>query len=293
MPNFDLHMHSTYSDGDLDLDKLLKRCKEKGLKTVSVTDHDTIDHIKPAKKIGSDLGLRVVSGVEISVGFQDRSYHLLGYGFNFRDKAIQKEMEKQVKSRKERIKKIAINLKKLGFDLNINIKKIANKDGSIGRPFLAKKVIENPSNKKKLEKENIKCVQDVFDNYLKKGKPAYEERYRTNLDRAIKIIHQSGGISSWAHPVFDTRDKPEILETTLEQFVDCGLDAIEVFYGNQNLRDTRRIFKLSERYDLVKTAGSDFHGPSRKKYSKIGDWNLHDFSSPECLDFFDKKDLFS
>ncbi len=77
--SLDLHMHTTYSDGLLPVDDVVKRYHDRGLQTIAITDHDTTDHIEPAIRFGTGLGMTVIPGTELSVSHNGKGLHLLGF----------------------------------------------------------------------------------------------------------------------------------------------------------------------------------------------------------------------
>ena len=268
---FDLHMHSTYSDGIFDVKDLIERCKTRRLKLIAISDHDTTDHIKPAIEYGKKVGIHVIPAIELSTTHNKKSLHLLGYGIDSQNKKLNNELTRQQNARIDRIKKMIAKLHDIGWHID-NSKEIFNKYGSIGRPLLAKIVFENNKNKDRCKKENINNFSEFLDKYLTPGAPAWVDRYRTTMELGIELIHKAGGIAVWAHPMWSTRKTPEILELTLTQLISFGLDGIEVFYGVHTREETKKLYNLANKNNLIISAGSDFHSPDRPNFPDVGGW---------------------
>lgn len=269
--SLDLHMHTTYSDGLFSVDDLVKRCHDRGLQTIAITDHDTTDHIEPAIRSGRDFDMTVIPGTEVSVSHNGKGLHLLGYHIDHTSVYLKEELSKQKAARHERIPKIAQKLLDIGWAVDTSA--IAEKAGSVGRPFLAQIVFEDAQNRERCEKEKIETFSAFLDQYLTEGAPAWVDRYRTTMQRGLEVIHKAGGVAVWAHPAWNTRKAPETLEPILHDLVQLGIDGLEVFYGAYKRKETERLFVLSQEYGLIQTAGSDFHSLERPGFPDVGGWN--------------------
>lgn len=271
MQSLDLHMHTTYSDGLLSVDDMVKRCHGRGLQTIAITDHDTIDHIEPAIRLGGDSGMTVIPGTEISTSHNGKGLHLLGYHIDHTSVPLKKELSKQRTARRDRILNMAQKLGAIGWAVDTGT--IEGKAGSVGRPLLAQIVFEDDRNRERCKKEAIETFPAFLDKYLTTGAPAYVDRYRTTMQRGIEVIHQAGGVAVWAHPAWNTRKAPETLKPILHDLVQLGIDGLEVFYGTHTREDTEKLFALSQKYELIQTAGSDFHELGRPGFPDVGGWD--------------------
>ena len=267
----DLHMHTTYSDGLFSVDDVVKRCHDRGLQIISITDHDTIDHIEPAVRSGGGLGMTVIPGTEISVSHNGKGLHLLGYHIDHTSIHLKEELAKQRTARRDRISNMAQKLRDIGWAVDTSA--IEGKAGSVGRPLLAQIVFEEVQNRERCKKEEIETFPAFLDRYLTTGAPAYVDRYRTTMQRGIEVIHKAGGVAVWAHPAWNTRKAPETLKPILHDLVQLGMDGLEVFYGTHTREDTEQLFALSQEYGLIQTAGSDFHEPRRPGFPDVGGWD--------------------
>ena len=271
MQTLDLHMHTTYSDGLLSVDDMVKRCRDRGLQIIAITDHDTTDHIEPAVRSGGGFGMTVIPGTELSVSHNGKGLHLLGYHIDHTSDDLREELSRQRTARRDRILNMAQKLRDVGWAVDTSA--IEGKVGSVGRPILAQIVFEDIRNRERCEKEEIATFPAFLDRYLTDGAPAWVDRYRTTMQRGIEIIHKAGGVAVWAHPAWNTRKAPETLESILNDLVKLGIDGLEVFYGTHTREDTEKLFALSQKYELIQTAGSDFHEPGRPGFPDIGGWD--------------------
>ncbi len=247
----DLHTHTTASDGTLRPRELVRLADASGLRALAVTDHDTVDGLEEAVSAGDELGLEVVPGVEISVEIGLGSMHLLGYFLNPQQpSALSKRLSILQQARADRNPRIIAKLNRLGMDITMEEVKRHSGEGQMGRPHIAYTL---------MAKGYVPGVQAAFDRYLKKGQPAYEEKFRFDPHGAFSLIHDAGGLSSLAHPYTITRDDDE-LENRIRMFKSMGLAALEVYYPEHTPEMVRSYTRLARKYDLLVTGGSDFHG---------------------------------
>jgi predicted metal-dependent phosphoesterase TrpH len=245
----DLHTHSTASDGSFTPKELVRLARDIGLSAVAITDHDTIDGIDEALEEGRLSGIEVVPGLEISVDFETEM-HILGYFFgnNYLNMApVLKELKEH---RERRNPKIINRLKELGFD--ISLEEIEKKAGSkiISRPHIARAL---------LEKGYVESINEAFEKYLARGRPAYFRKEKLLPEEAIKEIRRAGGLPVLAHPIYLGMDFGQ-LDLLLLKLKSYGLIGIEAYYSDNTVEDTVRCIELAEKHGLVATGGSDFHG---------------------------------
>lgn len=268
----DLHTHTTASDGSMTPAELVRHAYEKGLSAVAITDHDTMNGVEPAVEEGRRLGIEVIRGVEISVDFSkwggscgasspdsltmkclapsSFEMHLLGYFFNGKYPSITKTLEELREKREQRNPKIVKKLNELGFDITLSEVNRLAAGGNAGRPHIARIMIE---------KGYVASMKEAFDKYLAAGKPAYFKKDKLTPAEGISEIINAGGVPVLAHPIylFMNREKLDIL---LEQLAAAGLKGIEAYYTDNTPEQTAELLYLSEKYKLLATGGSDFHG---------------------------------
>jgi predicted metal-dependent phosphoesterase TrpH len=252
----DLHVHTTASDGTMSPAEVVRYAKEKGLRTIAITDHDTIEGIAEGLQAGSNLGLEVIPGVELSVDFAKGTMHLLGYYIDHTSAELLEKLTIVQQARAERNLKIVEKLQGLGIDINLSEVKEAPEHGQIGRPHFAYTMIQ---------KGHAQNIQDAFDRYLRKGGPAYVEKFKFSPQEAMSVIHKAGGITVLAHPFTTNQLQLQDLEPVIVDLKEKGLDGIETYYPEHSAGQIKCYRQLAQKYALAVTGGSDFHGLNKDK----------------------------
>ncbi len=249
----DLHIHTTFSDGTKTPKEVVKIAKKKRLIAISITDHDEIKGNKEAIEVGSKEGIEVIPGVEISTEYEGKSVHILGYCIDYEDSNLEKSLSVLQRARRERNPKIVEKLRSFGFEITYEeIVKEAG-GGQIGRPHFAKLLVK---------KGYVKDIDEAFDLYLRKGGPAYVEKFHFLPEQAIDMIIKSGGIPVLAHPK-TIGLKDDELFNMIKQFVSFGLRGIEVYYPEHTEHDVFTYKEIAKTFGLIETGGSDFHGDNK------------------------------
>ncbi|MFP3998749.1 MAG: PHP domain-containing protein [Desulfobacterales bacterium] len=254
--NIDLHIHSSASDGSLHPEQILNHAVKYGLAAISITDHDTVEGAAAALLHGIPKNLDFLTGVEISAEFPpgydtSGSIHILGYGIDVNSPALQRMLKKQQHARNSRTPQIIEKLNSLGIRVTLEqISAEAGKD-EIARPHIAAHLVR---------KGYAADIDDAFDRYLAKGKPAYVDKFRIPAEDAVAAIKNAGGIAVLAHPGL----LPETVGSRLEKFIASlaakGLGGIEAYYPGHNQEQTAMYERLAEKFGLLVTGGTDFHG---------------------------------
>ncbi len=270
----DLHIHSTASDGTLTPAEILALAKQLGIKAIAITDHDTVDGSKEALSLKITPGQNFLTGVEISTSFPEPfscqgSLHLLGYDIDVDNPSLNKALSKLKQARKNRNPGIIKRLKSLGMDISLNELSDKFQDTQVGRPHIAHLM---------KEKGFVKSIDEAFDNFLGTGKPAYVNKYRISCKEAVKTIINAAGIPVLAHPGLIKFNADETLEDLIILLKKMGLKGIEAHYPEHSNEYTAGYKKLANRFDLLVTGGTDFHG-SIKPDIQMGSGN-GDFSVP-------------
>lgn len=256
----DLHIHSTMSDGTLTPSELVDLARKRGLKAIALTDHDTFAGYDEASRRGSDIGLEVLSGVELSVTHQENHLHLLGYLFDCADDTFLGRVEKLQRARDQRNKEIIARLNALGIIVTTDELADVSGSGQTGRPHIAKLL---------LNKKIVRSMDEAFDTYLGRSGSVYVSRFSYNIEEAIAFIHQAGGVAVLAHPYHLLKDDIE-KGALLGQLKDIGLDGVEAYYPTHIRKFRKQLIKLAENYGLFITGGSDYHGAIRQGTSLAG-----------------------
>jgi predicted metal-dependent phosphoesterase TrpH len=242
----DLHIHSSASDGRLSPEEVVRESAKRGLAVIALTDHDTVGGVAPALAAARILGLRVVPGVELSTDADQGEVHILGYFIDYNDGELLARLERMRNSRLERAQAMIAKLRDLGVDIDWpRVQEIAGK-GSVGRPHLAQAM---------LEKGYIGSLKEAFSSYIGRGGPAYVERRKLTPAAAVELILRVKGLPVLAHPL--TVSDPEALVIELKA---VGLVGIETYYKDYSADDVNKLLMLAEKYNLVATGGSDYHG---------------------------------
>ena len=279
MQGVDLHTHSNISDGTLTPELLVQAAIEKGIHTLALTDHDTMDGLKIAEQVAKNQPIQIISGVEISSQWArpstQKSYGVHIVALNIKNpEPLEVLLAEQKKIRAERAKQICDLLTPLiGFDIYADV--IAKVDGEadrITRTHIAKTLVE---------KGVVSRPQQAFDKYIKEGKKAYVKFDGLGLEETIKIIHESQGFAVLAHPTRYDLSATNI-RYLIEIFAQFGGDAVELPPYIEAASTRQMVDRMIEQFDLAVSIGSDFHGENmpwiklgntpRVKEGQIGIW---------------------
>ncbi len=241
----DLHLHSTASDGQYSPRELVEMALAKGLEVISITDHDSTDGVDEAWEAARGTPLEVIPGVEISAETAAQEAHLLGYYVDHHYEPFQDRLRKIREFRCHRAWRIVEKLARLGMSLSKErVMEIAGR-GSIGRPHIAQAMVE---------KGYVSSTNEAFTYYLGRNGPAYVPRYKITPIQALQIVLEAQGLPVLAHPL-------EVLHL-LPELVGTGLVGLEVYYGQYTPQEVHYLAQQAEKYSLLATGGSDFHGPA-------------------------------
>lgn len=248
----DLHMHSTFSDGSLTPELLVKESKKSQLSAISITDHDTVSGLEEGRKYAEQEGLFFLSGIEFSATFQEKSVHILGYGFQVDHPEITKLCQLHRERRKERNLSIIRRLK--GFGIIIDAEEFATTDQVLGRPHIAQKMVEA---------KIVASIQEAFQNYLGEGKKAYVRGEVIPAEKTIDVIHQANGFAIVAHP--------HLLPVGrwIHALFSLKFDGLEGYYAKLPLEQEKRWLEIALKKKWMVTGGSDYHG-GIKPHERLG-----------------------
>ena len=257
MQGVDLHTHSNISDGTLSPELLVHAALEKGIHTLALTDHDSMDGLILAENIAKNHPIQIISGVEISSQWSrpstNKSYGVHIVALNIQNpEPLQRLFEQQKKIRAERSKQICDLLIPL-IQMDIYPDVIAQVDGEadrvtrthIAKSLVAKGVVSRP--------------QQAFDKYIKEGKKAYVKFDGLGLEETIKVIHESKGYAVLAHPTRYDLSATNV-RYLIELFAQHGGDAIELPPAIEPLSTRQMVDRMIEQFNLKVSVGSDFHG---------------------------------
>jgi len=244
----DLHVHTSHSDGVYSPAEIAARAAGLDLKAVSITDHDTIDGIAGGRESCSSLGLDFVAGIELTTVYAGHEVHLLGYLFDERSPSLNRTLDFLKQERVNRTRLMLEKLESLGIGLEAESLLENPANGAIGRPHIASLLVK---------KGVVPDFNQAFKKFLVPGAPAYVPHYPLALEKACELIRENGGLPILAHPGVLDRDE------LIPGIVKSGVVGIEVVHPFHDRDTTRRYLAVSERFNLIPTGGSDYHGPGR------------------------------
>ena len=253
MSRLDLHLHTTHSDGSLAPTEVLRLAHKAGVTALAITDHDIVTGIPEAIATGTELGIEIIPGVEISSFVGKSELHILGYCIDWQNPELIRRLATLRESRHRRNPQIIERLRSLGLDVTYEeVRALAGTD-AVGRPHIARLL---------MDKKYVTSAKDAFDRYLAEGRPAYVARELPLPIDAITWIRAAGGVAVLANPTW-AKVSGEGLNTLLTTLKSEGLGGIEVHYSTHTKRQTTEYLDLAKRLDLLVTGGSDFHGVTK------------------------------
>ncbi len=254
MPSaIDLHSHSTVSDGTLSPADLVSHAVARGVRMLALTDHDDLDGLAEARATASRLGIEFIDGVEISVTWHRRTVHIVGLRVSPTHAPLVEGLQRLRAGRHSRAEAMAAGLDKIGITGSLEGAYHYAQRGIISRSHFARFLVE---------KGHAKDVGAVFKKFLVKGKPGYHEHQWASLEDAVGWIVGSGGIAVIAHPGRYDLGRVNML-TLLHEFRELGGRAVEVVTGSHTPEMVPHFAKLAHQFDLLSSAGSDYHGPGQ------------------------------
>lgn len=248
----DLHAHSLRSDGALEPAELVRQAAARGVRTLALSDHDTLAGVVEAIAEGERSAVRIIPATELNTESEWGDVHILGYFLDPADAELEERLRWLRDHRGRRIELMVERLNDLGYRLSLDRVVEIAKGGALGRPHLAQALFEAG---------HVPSYDAAFDTLIAKGAPAYVARVGLTPIEAVGLVRKHGGIPSLAHPR-SVRDLPRLLP----QLIAAGLGGIECYYASNDPgidhspADTARYLELSRTHDLVPTGGSDFHG---------------------------------
>lgn len=249
----DLHTHSVYSDGTDSPARLISMAAASGLTGFALTDHDTVEGMAEVLRLGSEQGLMVLSGLEVSARHGDCFVHILGYGIDPEHPALSIALSALQQGRIKRNQTILDKLAALGMPVSLEEVERLSVCGQTGRPHIARVL---------MEKGYVRTMLQAFERYLGRNKPAWCGRFAYSAAETIAIIHSAGGAAVLAHPgIIDPA--LSIQPRLVRELAELQLDGLEVYYPGHSPRMLKCFRELARQLGLIVTGGSDYHGDSR------------------------------
>ncbi len=251
MVQYDLHTHSTASDGSLTPTELVQRAANKGVSHLALTDHDGTEGMNEARQAARAENITLIPGVEISVSWHGATVHIVGLRLDTDNTELQQGLSGLREYRRERARQIAQRLEKAGIPGALEGASQYASETMLGRVHFARFLVEQG---------HAKDMKDVFKRFLVRNKPGYVPGNWATLADAVNWITAAGGQAVIAHPARYkmTATKRRKL---LAEFKALGGAAIEVSSGHQHPEEVRTMARLAESFDFLASCGSDFHSP--------------------------------
>ena len=246
----DLHLHTQFSDGTFTPEELVERASKLGFAAIALTDHDTVEGCARAAAACAASGMEFISGTELTAEHAGTEVHILAYFVDTQNQVLLTRIAGFQSVRQNRIREMVAALNQLGIPLQAeSVFALANCK-SPGRPHVARALV-----KEKL----IGSLDEAFERYLKKGRPAWVPKTKMSALEAVELIHQAGGLAVMAHPGLNRTDE------IIPELVAAGLEGIECFHTKHSTAMAERYLGIADKYHLLVTGGSDCHGFSKVK----------------------------
>ena len=255
----DLHSHAIASDGTDAPAQVARRAAAAGLRAFCLSDHDTVAGVAEASIEAARLGVEVVPGTELTCYVEGREVHVLGYGIDIHHPALLAHCATFQEARIRRAREIGERLAAAGVPVNMEAV-MANADGGVvGRPHVAKALIEAG---------HVKDFQEAFDRFLADGRPACVGKMSVTAEECVEVIRDAGGVAVVAHPGLGK------VETLIPVLLKAGAIGMEVWHSAHDTETSARLEVIANNRALFKTGGSDCHGTIKGMGPILGKWGM-------------------
>jgi 3',5'-nucleoside bisphosphate phosphatase len=259
--HYDLHSHSTRSDGLMKPAELVHRAARRGVRALALTDHDELSGLAEARSAAEAAGIRLIDGVEVSVTWRNHTLHVVGLNVDPGNAVLAEGLRQNRSGRDGRAERIAAQLETLGIRGTLEgARAYVTNPELVSRAHFARYLVDAG---------HASSTQAVFDRYLGTGKPGYVPHEWASLQDAVRWIVAAGGLPVLAHPGRYKLDEAQ-RATLLETFNEVGGVGVEVVSGSHTADEHGYWGKKARAYGLLASAGSDFHG-ERGSYRDLGD----------------------
>ena len=261
MLRYDLHSHSTHSDGLLAPSEVARRAAARGVNVWALTDHDETSGLPEACAAAEDAGMRFVRGAELSVSWNDVTLHVVALGIDPECEALQEGLAAIRAGREQRAHRVAGSLAAAGIEgAYAGAANYVTNERLIGRTHFARFLVESG---------RASDMKSAFKHYLTAGKPGHVSHAWATLSQALGWIDAAGGQSVLAHPGRYRVDTQQ-MRSLLGEFRDCGGDAIEVLSSSHSHAQVAEYARYARVFGLLGSSGSDYHGPG-ESWIDLGD----------------------
>ena len=249
----DLHMHTTFSDGTFSPEEMAQAAQRHRLACVALTDHDTVAGCARMAAECIRLGIEFVNATELTGEIDGVEVHILGYFIDPANAHFLASLVKFQHARQQRIHEMAARLQAQGIPLQAEAVFAIAKCESPGRPHVARALVQAGL---------CSSMDEAFDRFLKKHRPAWVPKFKISADDAIGLIHHAGGVAVIAHPALNKSDD------IIPALVEAGVDGIECFHTRHSTAASEHYLLMAEQYGLAITGGSDCHGMNKGKIGR-------------------------
>ena len=246
----DLHTHSIFSDGTFTPEETIDLAIETGLSAVALTDHNTVDGLSRFISYAKNKPIDVVPGIEFTTGYNGRELHILGLFVKPESFDVITDYVKSADRLKDKSNTdLIINLNSNGYDINYQEIKGATPGGKVNRAHIAAEL---------LKKGDVESIEKAFKTILSPDHGWYKPPERLSALKTIELIKELGAVPVWAHPLINMNY--EECDDFLPIAKEHGLAGIETVYSLYNEEDSAFAQKMCDKYNLLQSGGSDFHG---------------------------------
>jgi 3',5'-nucleoside bisphosphate phosphatase len=250
MSGYDLHTHSTCSDGTETVTANVRLAIERGLDGLAITDHDTTEGLDEAFAAVDGSALEIVPGIEFSAEYDGSSLHVLSYWPDPENEELKAELQRLTDTRFRRGEMMVEKLQELGYDISFDrVREIAD-GGLIARPHVAKAMVEAGI---------VPTEKEAFDRYISDDGIAYVPKHALHPMDALALIRDAGGVCVLAHPGM-WKGEGSVPDELIEQMAQGGMVGLEVDHPDHDETQRAHYREMAERLDLVPTGASDCHG---------------------------------
>jgi 3',5'-nucleoside bisphosphate phosphatase len=246
----DLHLHTYFSDGTYSPAELVAQAQRHELAAVALTDHDTVEGCVPTALGCAAAGIEFIAGTELTAEQDGNEIHILGYLLDLQNPKLLTEIAKFQIVRQNRIREMVARLNRLHVPLQADAVFALANCRAPGRPHVARALVEAGL---------CGSLDEAFERFLKKHRPAWVPKFKMSAAAAIDLIHQASGVAVMAHPGLNRTDE------VIPGMVEAGLDGLECFHTKHSTATAEHYLELADRFELLVTGGSDCHGMSKGK----------------------------
>jgi 3',5'-nucleoside bisphosphate phosphatase len=246
----DLHLHTSFSDGTWSPEELAATAGRQGFEAIALTDHDTVEGCARLERAAGALSIEFISGTELTAEMDHHEIHILGYLLDTTNAVMLAEMARFQEVRQNRIREIVSRLNRINVPLRAEAVFELASCNAPGRPHVARALVAEGL---------VHSLDEAFERFLKKNRPAWVPKFKMSAARAIELIHQAGGVAVLAHPGLNHCDE------VIPEMVRAGLDGLECLHTKHSTSTMEHYMEIADQHGLLVTGGSDCHGMSKGK----------------------------